>query len=537
MRRNEPVTGKEQIYPDHYHLITTTDLTSRITSVNPEFSEVAGFTEDELVGEYHNIIRHPDMPTGAFEDLWNTIRKGESWKGMVKNRCKNGDHYWVDAFVTPIRRNGEIVEYQSVRCRPSAAQIKRAEIVYKHWRSGEVPRRCLATAAPMAVKISLMYLMLAGLIAGITLPALSVPLAATIQVLLLAVFASIGLMARPMMRMARDTCCEAHPAMPWIYTGRRDEAAWVEFDRQKRNSTLRAISARMHTNLGNLQNRKQKTSRWVSDSVDSILSQQKDIEDITRAFEELAQSIRKVSELTSRTHDATKNATRSAGQCQQQLDEMQASLATLEEQLTSANRGIESLSTRSNEIGMVLDVISGIAEQTNLLALNAAIEAARAGEAGRGFAVVADEVRGLARRTHESTRQIEEMILSLQGDTHTAVELIHRGSKSCNTTASQARDVAGALEDTLKDIDIIGQCSREVASATEEQSAVGTQVEQQAARLLELGTASVRSSESARMESDALGQDVDSAHLLSDHFLQMLCQRLRTIQGPVPEKA
>ena len=188
MRRNEPVTGKEQIYPDHYHLITTTDLTSRITAVNPEFSEVAGFKEDELVGEYHNIIRHPDMPPGAFEDLWNTIRKGDSWKGMVKNRCKNGDHYWVDAFVTPIRRNGEIVEYQSVRCRPSADQIKRAETVYKHWRSGEVPRRYLATAPSLSVKISSMYLVLAGVIAGITFPVLSLPLAAVIQVLLLAVF-------------------------------------------------------------------------------------------------------------------------------------------------------------------------------------------------------------------------------------------------------------------------------------------------------------------------------------------------------------
>ncbi|HAC28980.1 MAG TPA: chemotaxis protein, partial [Marinobacter hydrocarbonoclasticus] len=95
MRRNEPVTGHEREYPAHYHLITTTDLKGKITAANEEFAEVAGYSIDELVGQPHNLIRHPDMPPEAFANLWETIRKGDSWRGMVKNRCKNGDHYWV----------------------------------------------------------------------------------------------------------------------------------------------------------------------------------------------------------------------------------------------------------------------------------------------------------------------------------------------------------------------------------------------------------------------------------------------------------
>ena len=110
MRRNEPVTGHEREYPAHYHLITTTDLKGKITAANEEFAEVAGYSIDELVGQPHNLIRHPDMPPEAFANLWETIRKGDSWRGMVKNRCKNGDHYWVDAYVTPIMKNGELVE-------------------------------------------------------------------------------------------------------------------------------------------------------------------------------------------------------------------------------------------------------------------------------------------------------------------------------------------------------------------------------------------------------------------------------------------
>lgn len=118
MRRNEPVTGHEREYPAHYHLITTTDLKGKITAANEEFAEVAGYSIDELVGQPHNLIRHPDMPPEAFANLWETIRKGDSWRGMVKNRCKNGDHYWVDAYVTPIMKNGELVVFQSVRCQP-----------------------------------------------------------------------------------------------------------------------------------------------------------------------------------------------------------------------------------------------------------------------------------------------------------------------------------------------------------------------------------------------------------------------------------
>jgi aerotaxis receptor len=120
MRRNEPVTQNEQSYPEHFNLITTTDL--------------------KLVGLHHNFIRHPDMPPEAFGDLWQTIKRGESWRGIVKNRCKNGDHYWVDAFVTPIFNEGRIVEYQSVRVLPDRAQIKRAEMAYAAWNRGNISR-------------------------------------------------------------------------------------------------------------------------------------------------------------------------------------------------------------------------------------------------------------------------------------------------------------------------------------------------------------------------------------------------------------
>jgi len=131
MKTNLPVTGNERSFAESERIISTTNHKGIITSYNETFFKVSGFSAEELDGKNHNVVRHPDMPPAAFEDLWNTVKKNNSWMGIVKNRCNNGDHYWVDAFVTPISENGEINEYQSVRCKPSADRVKRAEAVYQ----------------------------------------------------------------------------------------------------------------------------------------------------------------------------------------------------------------------------------------------------------------------------------------------------------------------------------------------------------------------------------------------------------------------
>lgn len=526
MRRNEPVTQTERDFPARYHLITTTDLKGKITAANEEFAEIAGFSIDELVGQPHNLIRHPDMPPEAFANMWRTLRSGESWRGMVKNRCKNGDHYWVDAYVTPILKDGEMVEFQSVRCRPSRAQVHRAEKAYTAWNRGRIPRRFQANSPSLVSKLTCLYAVLASSLLLLGRSELGLAHMLELQALVLAVFGVLLWLTMPMTRTARDLSCDAHPVMPWIYTGRRDEGAWIEYDRQKRDATLRAVSARMHANIGKLHGRKQKTMEWVSSSVASIRSQQSDIEHITRAFEELAQSVRRVSEMTSRTDQASADARHSASQCQASMDGVDQSLRQLQSQLAGANDEMDKLTERSNAISVVLDVISEIAEQTNLLALNAAIEAARAGESGRGFAVVADEIRGLAQRTHESTRRIDTMIEDLQTETRTVVSVIKAGAGACEQSASLANQASEALRVTLHDINIIDECAREVASASEQQSALALQVERQAEHLLHLGNKSVESSESAHHESEQLGHNVDQAQLLTSHFLKMLCDRL-----------
>ena len=137
MKINMPVTQVETPFPDGINIVSKTDLKGRITFVNSDFIDVSGFTEEELIGKSHNIVRHPDMPPEAFEDLWSTVKSGKPWIGIVKNRCKNGDHYWVEAVVSPIKEQGSVTGYISVRRKATAQQIEGALAYHRRLKEGE----------------------------------------------------------------------------------------------------------------------------------------------------------------------------------------------------------------------------------------------------------------------------------------------------------------------------------------------------------------------------------------------------------------
>ncbi|MBK1717159.1 methyl-accepting chemotaxis protein [Thiocystis violacea] len=146
MRLNLPVTDVEHAMPDDRLIVSRTDPKGRITQVNQAFVDISGYAEEELLGAPHNLVRHPDMPAAAFADLWKTIQDGRPWSGVVKNRCKNGDYYWVEANVSPQFENGAVTGYISVRRKPSREQIQAAEALYARLRAGKPALPLLARA-------------------------------------------------------------------------------------------------------------------------------------------------------------------------------------------------------------------------------------------------------------------------------------------------------------------------------------------------------------------------------------------------------
>ena len=140
MRNNGPVTQTEKTFSADTKLISTTDLKGKITYCNQAFESVSGFSQEELIGQPHNLVRHPDMPQEAFKAMWERLKEGKPWIGAVKNRCKNGDFYWVSAYVSPLREGNEIVGYESVRTVPGRDVVRRAERAYAKLKAGKTTR-------------------------------------------------------------------------------------------------------------------------------------------------------------------------------------------------------------------------------------------------------------------------------------------------------------------------------------------------------------------------------------------------------------
>src|SRR5690606_29380303 len=135
MRVNLPITDQEYPFPRGGTLVSVTDSKGRILYCNEMFVEVSGFTTEELLGQPHNLIRHPDVPEEAFRDLWETIKSGRPWSAVLKNRRKDGSHYWVVANVTPLSDDGEPTGYMSVRTEATREQIEEAEYLFEHMRA------------------------------------------------------------------------------------------------------------------------------------------------------------------------------------------------------------------------------------------------------------------------------------------------------------------------------------------------------------------------------------------------------------------
>lgn len=483
MKKNLPVTGTENDYPRDLHIVSTTDLKGITTSVNDDFKTIAGFTDEELLGKNHNVVRHPDMPPAAFADLWTTIKQGKPWMGIVKNRCKNGDHYWVDAYVTPIHENGQVTGYQSVRSKPHRAHVENADKLYKLINKG-VP---FLQQQRNKLRVGLMGKIYFGFLCALIPPMAILALlpVSKLMALLLACFATMvggvvaaKLIARPWEQTAKaskdifDNAVAKH-----VYVGRDDELGQLQMVIKALQSQLGTVVWRIDAAVGELDAIATGTAAAVEQTNAGIYEQQMETDQVATAVNEMSATVQEVARNTAEAAEAAHNAESVSKEGALAATESICGIDALVEEVAQAAEVIRSLEQESKSVGSVLEVIRGIAEQTNLLALNAAIEAARAGEAGRGFAVVADEVRTLASRTQESTAEIDGMIARLQAEARDAVQAMEKAQGSAQTNAGQVETLAESLAGISGAVRAINDMNTQIAAAAEEQSAVSDEIQ------------------------------------------------------------
>ncbi|HIF4689332.1 TPA: methyl-accepting chemotaxis protein [Citrobacter koseri] len=487
-------------YPldDDTTLMSTTDLQSYITHANDTFVQVSGFTLNELLMQPHNLVRHPDMPKAAFADMWYTLRQGEPWSGIVKNRRKNGDHYWVRANAVPMVREGRVTGYMSIRTRATDEEIAAVEPLYKALNEGRSNKRIhkglvvrkgwlgKLPAIPIRWRVrSVMALTGVVLMAAMAQMGVAWPALFVNALLMLAGTAVFEWqIVRPIENVARQALKVA--------TGERNSVSHLNRS-DELGLMLRAVGQ-----LGLM-------CRWLINDVSSQVSSvrngsetlAKGNDDLNKHTRQTVENVQQtVTTMNQMAESVKKNSTTASAA--DKLSSAASSAATQGgEAMETVIKTMDDIADSTQQIGTITTLINDIAFQTNILALNAAVEAARAGEQGKGFAVVAGEVRHLASRSASAANDIRKLIDASASRVQSGSEQVHAAGRTMDDIVAQVQNVtqliaqishstleqADGLSSLTRAVDELNHITQKNAEVVEESAQVSAMVKHRASRL------------------------------------------------------
>jgi aerotaxis receptor len=496
MRVNLPITQQEFAFPKGETLVSTTDLKGRILYCNPMFIAVSGYSREELLGQPHNLIRHPDMPEEAFRDMWSTIEKGHPWSAAVKNRRKDGSYYWVMANVTPLMDGDKPVAYMSVRTEATRAQIQASETLYATMRGekergllihalhrGRVVKRTLLGRLTEALTPRLSGRINVTLISAAVLLVAAGALFATADMLweLLGVGLIAGTLAGASMYLHASILSPLRDLRD--FANRMAAGDLTQHKDVSRNDEMGQLATALYQLTVNLQAvvRDARTqSIQMTHATGEIAAGNVDLSQRTEnqasSLETTAASIEEITGSVKHSADSAESAAKladgAAQVTQRGSDAVNLVVKTMQEVRDSSHR-----------ISDITGVIEGIAFQTNILALNAAVEAARAGEHGRGFAVVASEVRTLSQRTSTAAREIKQLINDAAAKIETGYLQTDSASKTMDESLMAVQQVSRLISEVslsakeqLTAISLVNTAVTDMESITQQNAALVEQI-------------------------------------------------------------
>lgn len=519
MRSNLPVTQQEVIFHNEQRLISATDLHGNLTYCNDELVAISGYSREELLGSPHNIVRHPDMPEAVFAHMWSYLKDGKSWMGIVKNRCRNGDHYWVSAYVTPILNGAVVVGYESVRVKPQRADIERASAVYERMRTGKRSGHFKRLArAVVEHGLPPLALGLPGLAAVVYLPGW--------QAIAVLACGFVGMQVAAQRRLqqafakVRRATADSFDSelIARTYTDEQGTVAQLMMSLISEQAKLRTALSRSGDYANQTEAMAAESGKLAHASELSLQRQRDETDMAATAMTQMAASI---AEVSTHIHDTAREAEDVNQLTQvgsQEAGKTRLVIEKLQETVKQISQSVENFADETQSIQIASNMIRQIADQTNLLALNAAIEAARAGEQGRGFAVVADEVRALAFKTQGSTETIQDIIQTLHSAANQAVDIARQGSDEAHAGVDQVIATQNALNGIGVAVEHIHQMTEQMAAASEQQAHVAEDISRQITTIAQVSEQNVDIAASSATLGRELEQTAHEMYALVDRF-------------------
>lgn len=526
MRINLPVTAVEHQLQDGDTLLSATDLKGHIIYANDAFLNTCGYSFEELQQQPHNIIRHPDTPAILFADMWNTLQHGASWTAVVKNRCRNGDFYWVRANASPIQAGGKTIGYLSVRTKPSVQetqaqqalydllnsgnhqlQVRRGYVFPQGWRAwwSRLHFVSVTTKLYTGAGAMLLWAVALGIAAALggnrqILLGLALGWAACALGGLLWMGRSLVWPLHAVLRQARQVA--SGESAQSLFLNRRDEVGSLMRSVEQAGLNMRSL-------VSDIEGKAEQVSACAGAlQTGNVRLAQRTLQASTD-LEQAAQALAQLGQTISGTQGLAESAMVQAREGVQGVSQGQ----TCVDQLVQAMQGIDA---SSKKVADIVGMIDGIAFQTNLLALNAAVEAARAGEHGKGFAVVAAEVRQLSQQSAQAARDIKNLI---QGSRR-QVEQGHAAAQTARIT----------MHSVVEGIDGLAQSMGRILEQTHVQAAGSAQISDAVAHLRDLSEQNRGMAEESAQLSDVLALQAQRLHGAAAVFIPRQRQALQTLE-------